>query len=65
VICNYSVTPESLRAAAKLAFGKLQSQGKWMLKHYEMPVKSKDRSTFKIKGGITEAGDNEITQVVF
>jgi beta-N-acetylhexosaminidase len=65
VICNYSVTPESLRAAAKLAFGKLQSQGKWMLKHYEKPVKSKDRSTFKIKGGITEAGDNEITQVVF
>ena len=65
VICNYSVTPESLKAAAKLVFGKLQSQGKWMLKHYEMPVKSKDRSTFKIKGGITEAGDNEITQVVF
>jgi beta-N-acetylhexosaminidase len=65
VICNYSVTPESLKAAAKLIFGKIQSQGKWMLKHYEMPVKSKDRSTFKIKGGITDTGDNEITQVVF
>jgi beta-N-acetylhexosaminidase len=65
VICNYSVTPESHRAAARLAFGKLQSQGKWMLKHYEKPIKSKDRSTFKIKGGITKEGDNEITQVVF
>jgi beta-N-acetylhexosaminidase len=65
VICNYSVTPESLKAAAKLIFGKIQSQGKWMLKHYEMPVKSKDRSTFKIKGGITDTGDNEITRVVF
>ncbi|MGA2061568.1 MAG: glycoside hydrolase family 3 N-terminal domain-containing protein [Thermoguttaceae bacterium] len=65
VICNYSVTPESLKAAAKLIFGKIQSQGKWMLKHYEMPVKSKDQSSFKIKGGITDTGDNEITQVVF
>jgi beta-N-acetylhexosaminidase len=65
VICNYSVTPESLKAAAKLIYGKIQSQGKWMLKHYEMPVKSKDRSSFKIKGGITDTGDNEITQVVF
>ena len=65
VICNYSITPESHKAAAKLIFGKIQSQGKWMLKHYDMPVNSKDRSTFKIKGGITKEGDNEITQVVF
>jgi beta-N-acetylhexosaminidase len=65
VICNYSVSPESLKAAAKLIFGKIQSQGKWMLKHYELPAKSKDYSTFKLKGGITDTGDNEITQVVF
>jgi beta-N-acetylhexosaminidase len=65
VICNYSVTPQSLKAAANLIYGKIQSQGKWMLKHYQKPERSKDHSTFKLKGGITETGDNEITQVVF
>jgi beta-N-acetylhexosaminidase len=65
VICNYSVTPESLRAAARLIFGKLKPQGKWMLKHYKKPVKSKAESKLKLKGGITETGDNEIKQVVF
>lgn len=65
VICNYSVTPESLRAAAEIVFGKLAPQGKWMLKHYEKPVRSKKESTLKLKGGITAAGDNEIEQVVF
>jgi beta-N-acetylhexosaminidase len=65
VICNYSVTPESLKAAVKLIYGKIKSQGKWMLKCYDKPVKSKSESSFKIKGGITETGDNEINQVVF
>jgi beta-N-acetylhexosaminidase len=65
VICNYSVTPESLKAAAKVIFGKLKAEGKWMLKLYEKPVRSKKDSAFKIKGGITATGENEITQVVF
>ena len=45
VICNYSVTPESLKAAARLIYGKLESQGKWMLKHYPMPRNSTTEST--------------------
>lgn len=65
VICNYSVTPESLKAAARMVYGKLESQGKWMLKHYAQPVKSTTESNYEIKGGITETGDNEIDQVVF
>ena len=65
VICNYSVTPESLKAAARMAYGKLDSQGKWMLKHYAQPTKANLESTYEIKGGITETGDNEIDQVVF
>ncbi|HTZ20393.1 MAG TPA: glycoside hydrolase family 3 N-terminal domain-containing protein [Opitutaceae bacterium] len=65
VICNYSVTPESLKAAARVIFGNLRPGGKWMLKHYEKPTRSKGTSSVKIKGGITAAGDNEITQVVF
>ena len=40
VICNYSVTPESLKAAARMVYGKLESQGQWMLKHYAQPLKS-------------------------
>ncbi len=64
VICNYSVTPESLRVAAEIIYGKTEAQGKWMLKHYEKPVTSKD-SAVQLKGGITETGDNEIEQVVF
>lgn len=64
VICNYSVTPESLRVAAEIIYGKTESQGQWMLKHYEKPVTSKE-SEVKLKGGITESGDNEIDQVVF
>ncbi|MBN1361104.1 MAG: hypothetical protein JW993_10945 [Sedimentisphaerales bacterium] len=65
VICNYSVTPESLKAAARMIYGKLASQGKWMLKHYPKPVKSSTESTYTIKGGVTADGDNEIDQVVF
>ena len=65
VICNYSVTPESLNAAAGIIYGKLEPQGKWMLKHYKKPVKSRRSSSFKIAGGVTETGDNEINQVVF
>ncbi|HUX59344.1 MAG TPA: glycoside hydrolase family 3 N-terminal domain-containing protein [Bacteroidales bacterium] len=65
IICNYSITPESLQASARLIYGEIESQGKWMLKHYDMPVKSKLESSFKIKGGITEDGDNEIKQVIF
>ena len=64
VICNYSISPESLRAAARLIYGKIESQGKWMLKHYDKPIKSK-KSSIEIKGGITEEGENEIKQVVF
>ena len=64
VICNYSVTPESLNVAAEIIYGKTEGQGKWMLKHYEQPVKSKDIDVV-LKGGITETGDNEIDQVVF
>lgn len=65
VICNYSVTPESLRVAAEIIYGKTEPRGQWMLKHYEKPVKSKAKSDWKLKGGITETGDNEIEQVVF
>ena len=65
VISNYSVTPESLKAAARMIYGKLESQGQWMLKHYAQPVKSTTESTYEIKGGITADGDNEIDQVVF
>ena len=65
VICNYSVTPESLKAAARMVYGKLDSQGQWMLKHYAKPTEVNMESTYEIKGGITESGDNEIDQVVF
>jgi len=64
VICNYSISPESLKAAARLIYGEIKAEGKWMLKHYEKPQESK-ASSFKLKGGITEDGDNEINQVVF
>lgn len=65
VICNYSVTPESLRVAAEIIYGKTQPQGKWMLRHYAQPVASRPDVVLTLKGGITETGDNEITQVVF
>jgi beta-N-acetylhexosaminidase len=65
VICNYSVTPESLKAAARMVYGKLDSQGKWMLKHYAQPLKSSTESSYEIKGGVKADGDNEIDQVVF
>ncbi|MDX2432580.1 MAG: glycoside hydrolase family 3 N-terminal domain-containing protein [Bacteroides sp.] len=64
VICNYSITPESLKAAARLIYGEIEPEGKWMLKHYDKPLKSK-KSSLKLKGGITDDGDNEIDQVVF
>jgi beta-N-acetylhexosaminidase len=63
-ICNYSVSPESLKASARLIYGEIEPQGRWMLKHYEKPIRSKP-STITIKGGITADGDNEIDQVVF
>jgi len=65
VVCNYSVTPESLRAAAKLLYGKLDAPGKWILRHYPKPEHSRQESSVKILGGITEEGDNEVTTVVF
>lgn len=65
VICNYSVTPESLKAAARVIYGKLESKGKWMLKHYAKPTRAAMDSTYEIKGGVTDDGDNEIDQVVF
>jgi beta-N-acetylhexosaminidase len=64
VICNYSVTPESLRVAAEIIYGKTEPQGQWMLKHYQKPTSSRDAAV-KLKGGVTETGDNEIEQVVF
>ena len=64
VICNYSVTPESLKVAAEIIYGNTEAKGKWMLKHYEKPIASKDVKV-ELKGGITETGDNEINQVVF
>ena len=64
VICNYSITPESLRVAAEIIYGKTEAQGQWMLKHYEKPVASSETDVV-LKGGITESGDNEIDQVVF
>jgi hypothetical protein len=64
VICNYSITPESLGVAAEIIYGKTKAQGQWMLKCYEKPVASRDAEVV-LKGGITESGDNEIDQVVF
>jgi beta-N-acetylhexosaminidase len=64
VICNYSVTPESLRVATEIIYGKTEPQGQWMLKHYEKPMTSRE-SDVVLKGGITDTGDNEINQVVF
>lgn len=65
VVCNYSVTPESLKVTAEIIYGKAKPAGKWMLKHYKKPVKSSSQSSFKVKGGINKDGDNEIKQVVF
>ena len=65
VICNYSGTPESLRAAARVAYGKAAPQGKWMLRHYPKPIHSNSGTAYAIKGGVTAEGENEITQVVF
>jgi len=65
VICNYSVTPESLRAAAKVVYGKLIPQGRWILEHYRKPEHANKESTVRILGGITEEGENEVTTVVF
>jgi beta-N-acetylhexosaminidase len=65
VVCNYSVTPESLRAAAKVVYGTLEAPGKWMLQHYPKAEHSRRESSVRILGGITEEGDNEVTTVVF
>ena len=65
VVCNYSVTPESLRAAAKVIYGKLEAKGQWMLRHYPKPEHSRQESSVRILGGITEEGENEVTTVVF
>jgi len=37
VVCTYSVTPESLKAAADLVYGKLEPRGQWPLVNYELP----------------------------
>jgi len=65
VICNYSVTPESLRAAARVAYGKVEPQGKWILQQYPKPEHASQESSVRILGGITEEGENEVTTVVF
>jgi beta-N-acetylhexosaminidase len=61
VICNYSASPESLRAAANVLFGKKEAKGKWPLKKYEMPTKSKPLDC----GTGFVAEDNEVTEVTF
>jgi hypothetical protein len=65
VICNHSVTRESLKAAARMLYGKLESQGQWMLQYYAKPTEPNLESTYTIKDGITAEGDNEIGQVVY
>jgi beta-N-acetylhexosaminidase len=65
VVCNYSVTPESLRAAAKVVYGKLDPQGKWILRNYAKPERSRQESSVRILGGVTADGENEVTTVVF
>jgi len=37
VVCTYSVTPQSLKAAAGVLFGKLKSRGQWPLENYRKP----------------------------
>ncbi len=37
VICTFSVTPNSLKAAADVIFGKLEAKGTWPLENYEKP----------------------------
>jgi beta-N-acetylhexosaminidase len=37
VICTYSVTPESLKAAADLVYGEQEPRGDWPLVNYELP----------------------------
>ena len=37
VVCTYSVTPESLRAAAAVLYGKARARGKWPLEHLRQP----------------------------
>lgn len=61
VVCNYSATPESARVAAGVLYGKVEAEGKWPLKKYDMPSRSRD---------IKEAADfladeNEVSGVVF
>jgi len=33
VVCTYSCTPESLRAAADVVYGALKPTGRWPLEH--------------------------------
>ncbi len=37
VVCTYSVTPESLKAAADLVYGELEPRGEWPLVNYKLP----------------------------
>jgi len=37
VVCTYGVTPQSLRAAAGVIYGKLKPRGRWPLENYRMP----------------------------
>lgn len=37
VVCNWASTPESMRVAAEIIFGKEKPQGTWPLKHYSVP----------------------------
>ena len=38
VVCTFSVTPESLRAAAAVLFGRRKPRGNWPLEHTPQPV---------------------------
>ncbi len=61
VICNYSATPQSAKAAADVIYGKVEPEGTWPLKNYQMPVKS--RNLDNISDFL--ADENEVSGVVF
>jgi hypothetical protein len=65
VICNYSVTPESLRVAAEIIYGKTQPQGKWMLRYYAQPVASRPDVVVTLKGGITRPATTKLLRWFF
>lgn len=61
VICNYAATPESARAAAIVLYGKIKARGKWPLKKYKIPAKSKPLNS---ESDFTTE-ENKVTGVVF